>query len=224
MTLEAKYWYLHNHHLFDELSRNEINELAYLSHFRTGRKGDMINLPQEEDRIFTLKVGVLKLVELDNEGNEQLIEILRPGDLFGQFTLTHHDNNQYVVVLSDHLTLCSFLVADFEQIMQQNPSLGIRYTKLIGLRFRQLQNRYANLMFRDVRTRLRLFLKEWVEREAKPGQPNVLTNYLSHKDISQMICSNRQTVTELFNEFRLAGMLDYDRSQIRITNPTLLDV
>ncbi|RYC71420.1 MULTISPECIES: Crp/Fnr family transcriptional regulator [Spirosoma] len=224
MTFEAKYWYLHNHQLFDELSRNHLNELTYLSHFRTGRKGDVITLPQEEKRIFTIKVGILKLVELDNDGDEQLIEILRPGDLFGQFTLTPHASNQYAVVLSDYVTFCSFLVSDFEQIMRQNPALGIRYTKLIGLRFRQLQNRYANLMFKDVRTRLRLFLKEWADKDAKPGQPNVLTNYLSHKDISRMICSNRQTVTELFNEFRLAGMLEYDRSQIRITDPALLNV
>jgi CRP/FNR family transcriptional regulator len=79
-------------------------------------------------------------------------------------------------------------------------------------------------MFKDVRTRLRLFLKEWVEKEARPGQPNVLNNYLLHKDISRMICSNRQTVTELFNEFRLAGILEYDRTHIRITDPALLNV
>lgn len=224
MTVEAKYWYLHEHQLFDELSRHEINDLAYMSHFRTSRKGDVINLPQSEERIYTIKVGIMKLVEIDDEGNELLIDMLRPGDLFGQFTLTHHDTHQYAVVLSDYVTFCSFLVADFEKILRHNPSLGIRYTKLIGLRFRQLQNRYTNLMFKDVRTRLRLFLKEWVERDAKPGNPTVLTNYLSHKDISRMICSNRQTVTELFNEFRLAGMLEYDRSQIRITDPSLLDI
>lgn len=224
MTIETKYWYLHNHHLFDELSRNAIHELCYMGHFRTNRKGDIVNLPQEEDRVFTLKVGVLKIVEVDSDGTEQLIEILRPGDLFGQFTLTRHASNQYAIVVSDYVTFCSFLIADFESIMRQNPSLGIRYSKWIGLRLRRIENRYMNLMFKDVRTRLRLFLKEWLEKEERPGHPNVLTNYLSHKDISHMICSNRQTVTELFNEFRLAGMLEYNRRQITITNPALLDV
>lgn len=224
MTIETKYWFLHNHHLFDELSRSAIHELCYVGHFRTNRKGEIINLPQEEDRVFTLKVGMLKIVEVDADGDEQLIEILRPGDLFGQFTLTRHASNQYAVVLSDYVTFCSFLVADFEEIMQKNPTLSIRYAKLVGLRLRWLENKYMNLMFKDVRTRLRLFLKEWLAKDAKPDRPNVLNNYLSHKDISRMICSNRQTVTELFNEFRQAGMLNYDRSQIVITDPALLDV
>lgn len=224
MTTETKYWYLHNHQLFDELSRHEINEISYLSHFHTSRKGNIVNLPQDEDRVYTLKAGVLKIVDVDADGNEQLIEVLRPGDLFGQFTLTRHTSSQYAVMLSDQVTFCSFRVADFEQIMQRYPSLGVRFTKLVGLRFKRLTNNYANLMHKDVRTRLRLFLKDWVEKDAKPNRPNVLTNYLSHKDISQMICSNRQAVTELFNEFRQAGMLAYDRSQITIINPALLDV
>lgn len=224
MRIETKYWYLHNHQLFNELSRNRINEICYMSHFRTNRKGDIITLPQDEARVFTLKVGVLKIVEVDADGNEQLIEILRPDDLFGQFTLVRQVSNQYAVVLSDYVTFCSFLVSDFETIMQQNPSLGIRYTKLLGLRLRRLENRYTNLLFKDVRTRFRLFLKEWVEKEAKQGRPDVLNNYLSHKDISRLIGSNRQTVTELFNEFRLAGMLEYNRSQIRILDPALLNI
>lgn len=224
MNIETKYWYLHNHQLFDELSRNRIHEICYLSHFRTNRKGDIITLAQDEARVFTLKVGVLKIVEVDADGNEQLIEILRPGDLFGQFTLTHQDSNQHAVVLSDYVTFCSFLVSDFEAIMEQNPSLSIRYTKLVGMRLRRLENRYSNLLFKDVRTRFRLFLKEWVEKEAKRERPNVLNNYLSHKDISRLIGSNRQTVTQLFNEFRLAGMLEYDRSQIKILNPALLNI
>ncbi|CCH52936.1 CRP/FNR family transcriptional regulator, anaerobic regulatory protein [Fibrisoma limi BUZ 3] len=224
MTNETKYWYLKNHQLFDELSRNAINEICYLSHFRMHRKGDVINLSQDEDRVYTLKVGILKIVELDTEGNEQLVEVLRPDDLFGQFTLTPAETNQYAVVLSDYVTFCSFLVTDFERVIQQHPSLGIRFTKLVGLRLRRLENRYINLMYKDVRTRFRLFLKEWVEKDAKPDQPYVLNNYLTHKDISRMICSNRQVVSELFSEYRQAGMLEYNRSQIIITNPALLDV
>ncbi|MBO0932330.1 Crp/Fnr family transcriptional regulator [Fibrella aquatilis] len=224
MNSTAKYWYLHDHHLFDELAREAIDELAYLSHFQTSRKGALIHLPADESRIYTIKVGIFKLVETDQEGQEQLIEILRPGDLFGQFTLNQHTSNQYTVALSDYVTFCSFATADMEQVMQQHPTLGIRYTKLIGLRFRRLENLYKNLMFKDVRTRLRLFLKEWVAKEAKPDRPAVVPNYLSHKDISRLICSNRQAVTELFNEFRGTGQLAYDRNEITIIDPMLLNV
>jgi CRP/FNR family transcriptional regulator, cyclic AMP receptor protein len=224
MTTENKYWYLKHHRLFEELSRMNLNELCYLGHFKTHRKGEIVDLAGYKNRVFTLKVGILKLVDLDTDGEEQLIEVLRAGDLFGQFTFVPHTSHQYAIVISDYVTFCSFLIADFEQILQQNPSLSLRYTKLVGLHFRRLENRYENLLHKDVRTRFRLFLKEWLQRDEKPGQPNVLNNYLTHKDISRLIGSNRQIVSELFSEYRQAGMLDYDRTQITITNPALLDV
>lgn len=224
MTTETKYWFLKNHQLFDALSRKEINDLTYLSIFRTGMKGEVINLPPEENRIYTLKVGKLKLVRLDSNDDEELLDVLRPGDLFGQFTLTPTDSNQYAVVLSDQVTFCSFRVHDFERILRQHPELSIRYTKMIGLRFRRLENRYSNLVHKDVRTRFRLFLKDWVQQETQPGRPVVLTNYLTHKDISRLICSTRQTITELFNEYRESGLLAYDRDRITILRPDLLNV
>lgn len=183
-----------------------------------------MSLPQEDERVFTLKEGLMKLVEYAPNGDEQLVEIIRPGDLFGQFTLGQQASNQHAVVLSDTVTFCSFLVTEFEQILRQKPSLSLRFTKLVGLRFRRLENRYANLLFKDVRTRFRLFLKDWLQKEARPSQPNVLSNYLTHKDISQLIGSNRQVVSELFSEYRQAGMLDYDRQQITIIDASLLDV
>lgn len=224
MTTENKYWYLKHHRLFDELARMDLNEICYLGHFKTHRKGEIVDLADYKNRVFTLKVGILKLVDLDTNGEEQLIEVLRAGDLFGQFTLVPDDSHQYAIVLSDYVTFCSFLISDFEQILQQNPSLSLRYTKLVGLHFRRLENRYQNLLYKDVRTRFRLFLKEWLQRDEKPGEPKVINNYLTHKDISRLIGSNRQVVSELFSEYRQAGMLHYDRNQITITNPALLDV
>lgn len=218
------YRYAHSPNLFDELLSIEKNKLAYLSHFRTIRKGEIIELSPYEHRIFSLKFGILKIVDVDSSGQELSVDILRPGDLFGQFTMNGHNSDQYAVVLSYQVTYCSFTSAEFELILRRNPSLCIQYSQLIGQRLRRLENQYKNLMFSDVRTRLRLFLKEWIEKDAKPDKPFVVPNYLSHKDISQIICCNRQTVTELFNKFRLEGMLEYNRHQIVITDPSLLEV
>jgi CRP/FNR family transcriptional regulator len=54
---------------------------------------------------------------------------------------------------------------DFEKLLEQNPQLGLSYTKWIGFRFKRLQNRYTNLMFKDVRTRFMSFMNEWASKE-----------------------------------------------------------
>ena len=52
-------------------------------------------------------------------------------------------------------------------------------------------------------------------REGKGEEKDVMVkNYLTHNDIAGLICSTRQTVTLLFNEFKNAGLIDYNRSEI----------
>lgn len=218
MQEEAKYWYLHDHQLFSVLSREENRALCLIPNFKTVKKNEIIYFSHDdEQRLYTIKSGTLKIVSVDAEGNETVKEILRSGDLFGQYTFDEVDENEdeYAIAISEKVVICSFKINDFENIVKSNPQLAIRYTKLVGFKLKRITNNYTNLMFKDVRTRFVLFLKDWVMKEGN-GQTKdiVVKNYLTHSDIAGLICSTRQTVTMLFNELKNAGLIDYTRSEI----------
>ena len=72
-------------------------------------------------------------------------------------------------------------------------------------------------MFKDVKSRLNGFLKDWAEREGiRSGNETVLKNYLTHQDIAGLICATRQTVTQLLNDLESEGILAYTRQEIVI--------
>ena len=219
MQEEAKYWYLHDHQLFSVLSREENRALCLIPNFKTVRKNEIIYFSHDdEQRLYTIKSGTLKIVRVDADGNETVKEVLRSGDLFGQYTFDEmEDENQdeYAVAVSDKVVICSFRINDFEEILKRNPQLAVRYTKLVGFRIKRISNSYANLMFKDVKTRFALFLKDWAMKEGNGKDKEVvIKNYLTHNDIAGLICSTRQTVTLLFNELKNAGLIDYSRSEI----------
>lgn len=220
LSYETKYWFLRNHKLFSVLNRSEMAEICLISNFKTAKKGEIIYLAHDElHRVYALKKGVIKIVETNEEGVETIKDILKAGDLFGQVSLDDQETNEFAVAMSDSVTICSFKTTDFERVIAQNPSLALSYTKLVGLRFKRLQNRYANLVNKDVKTRLRIFLKEWALSEAQGAtQQVVIKNYLTHQDVASLICATRQTVTQLFNEFKAMGLLDYTRNEIIISD------
>ncbi|MFN8353992.1 MAG: Crp/Fnr family transcriptional regulator [Spirosomataceae bacterium] len=215
---ETKYWFLRNHKLFSVLNRDEMQEICLITNFKTAKKGEIIYFSHDDlQRIYTLKKGVIKIVESDDQGNEIIKDVLQAGDLFGQVSFDDQEINEFAVAVSESVTICSFKIDDFEKVITKNPALAIGYTKLVGLRFKRLQNRYANLVFKDVKTRLRLFLKEWATKESNGAtQQVVIKNYLTHQDIASLICSTRQTVTQLLNELKMSGLVDYSRSEIII--------
>lgn len=214
---EIKYWYLRDHKLFRTLSFSQIKQLCIITGFKNASKGEIIYFSNSEaPRIFLLKRGNIKIISVDEEGNEIIKDIIQKGDMFGELSLESDlQVNEYAKVLTDEVSICSFLMSDFENLMLQHPNLAIGYTKFVGLKMKRLRNNYTNLVSKDAKTRLLTFLKEWAEREGQVNGNNVLIqNYLTQNDIAQIICTSRQTATTLLNELVDSKIIEYNRKEI----------
>ncbi len=144
--------------------------------------------------------------------------------MFGELTLeTDNKNEEYAKVLSDDVAICSFLMSDFEDLLLRNPTLALSYTKFVGLKMKRIKNNYANLISKDAKTRLYQFLKDWAEQEGvREGNSVAIENYLTQNDIAQIICTSRQTATQLLNEMETNQLLNYNRKEIIIRDITKL--
>lgn len=220
---ELKYWYLRDHKLFRALSFSQIKQLCIITGFKTAKKNEVIYFSSSEvPRIFLLKKGNIKIVSIDEQGNEIIKDIIQKGDLFGELTLENDENsNEYAKVLTDEVSICSFLMSDFEDLLYRNPSLALSYTKFVGLKMKRIKNNYANLISKDAKSRLYQFLKNWAESEGKfEGNKVTIENYLTQNDIAQIICTSRQTATQLLNELENNNLISYNRREIIINDLT----
>ncbi len=218
MSADLKYWYLHDHKLFRNLSFAEIDALCILKRFKKSKKNELLDLPfSDKERIYFLKNGTIKLLRLNKDGEETLIDILQKGDLFGDLNLEHPtDNNEYFKVVSDEAIICTFYRERLEDVMHKKPDFALNYIKFIGFNFKKIQNSYKNILFRDAKTRLLLLLNMIIEKEEVERDSFVLPNYLTQKDIAQLICTTRQTIIALFKELEQEGFIQYDQKEIVI--------
>lgn len=221
MYEDLKYWYLRDHKLFRTLSFGQIKQLCIIMGFKKAQKGEIIYFSASDvPRIFLLKKGNIKIVAVDENGNETIKDIIQKGDLFGELTLeVDSQANEYAKVLSDDVAICSFLLSDFEDVLLKNPSLALSYTKFVGLKMKRIKNSYSNLISKDAKSRLSLFLKDWGETEGTRIENKiVIENYLTQNDIAQIICTSRQTTTQLLNEMVANGKIAYNRKEIIIND------
>ncbi len=219
MSAELKYWYLHDHQLFKNLSFSEIDSLCMLKRFKKSRRHEIIDLPfSEKERIYFLKQGTIKLLKINEDGDEILLDIIQKGDLFGELDLEKPkgENDEFFKVVSDEAIICTFFREKLEEVMFKKPDFALSYIKFIGFNFKKIQNNYKNILFRDAKTRLLLLLNMLIEKEAITTTGFSLPNYLTQKDIAQLICTTRQTVISLLNELESAGILRYTQKEISI--------
>ena len=226
MDVEVVYWYLRHHNLFEQMSDIEYKDLCVISGYKTARKNEVIYMTHETvKRIYFLKKGVVKIASVDENGNEITKDVIQQGDIFGEITLNEKtgNNSEFAKAISDEVSICSFKLDDFEQLLKKNPNLSLRYTKKVGDKFKAMENRFSNLIFKDVRTRLVEFLKDIANTTGeKKGTDTVVNNYLTHQDIASIIGASRQTVTTLLNDFEKHNLLHYTRNEMVIPDMALL--
>jgi CRP-like cAMP-binding protein len=223
---ELKFWFLKEHELFKALNSSQIKQLCIIVGYKRAKKGEVLYFASSEaPRIFFLKTGTIKIMDIDSNGNETIKDIIQKGDLFGELELSSDCNsNERAVALTDDVSICSFLMTDFENLLLQNPSMAVSYTKFVGTKMRRIRNRYTNLVSKDARTRLVTFLKDWAFNEGVNDENRfTIDNYLTQNDIAQLICTSRQTATILLNDLEQEGLIQYNRKELIIEDILKLD-
>jgi CRP/FNR family cyclic AMP-dependent transcriptional regulator len=223
MEKEIKFWYLRNHQLFSQLTRDQYEDLSVDVGFRRGKKNERIQLAEDgTKRLYFLKTGALRVITLNEAGEETTIDVLKEGDIFGEISLNptrSNTENEWAVSASEEYVICTFTLDKFEKALHKHPDLGLKYTKQVGDKLRETQTRFSDLIFKDVRTRLIDFLKRYALENGKQAGNTVSTkHFFTQYDISCLIGASRQKVTSLMVEFAERQLLEYDRHSYTILN------
>jgi len=218
MAVEDKMLLIRNYDLWRNLSDEEYHDLRVEDNYKEVPKDAYVYFEAyNHNKIYFAKQGYIKIGFIDESGQEKVKEIIQPGDFFGQFTLEKDNlNGEFAKAYKNNISLCSFAVEDFEKLLQRRPDMALKYTKWVGFKLRKIQNRLSNLLNKDVRKRLEIFLWQMIEQSLATEKNGkcCLPNYLTHEDIASLIGSSRQTVTTMLNQLETENLLSYNRNQI----------
>lgn len=220
MNSQLKYWFLHDHKLFKNLSFSEVNALCIIKKFQKSKKSEIIKLPfNDKERIFFLKKGILKLIRITDNGEVVLQEIIQKGDIFGEIGFEKNTNeSEFIKVVSEEAILCMFYRNRLEEIMLKKPDFALTYIKFIGFQYTKIKNSYKNILFKDAKTRLILLFNTLIDSEKINQGEFVIPKYLTKKDMAQLICTTRQTVISLLKELQKEHFILNIENNIIINN------
>lgn len=197
----------------------EISDLCIISRYREAKKGEMIFFTGDvEDRIYILKVGVVKIIQTAEDGTEILKDVIHQSDIFGYLpnSASRPIEEEYAVAASELVSICTFRRADFEQVLQQNPTISLKLATHLGDKMRVLEQKYNSLIFKDVKRRLFDFLQDYVKQFRLQQDQNKAPNHLTQEDIAQLIGASRQSVASLIADLEREGVIKYSRKEIAL--------
>ena len=218
MADKSKFWYLKNINIFDGMDDTQMKMVEKMTTMSKMGKHNPVYFPEQpSNNIFFLKEGHVKLYRLHEDGREVILDILGPGEIFGELSIVDQGGRKEAAETLDEALVCSMSMKDFEGMVLHNPSLNLQLTKWIGLRLRRFEEKMSDLAFKDVTKRIISFLVRYADDFGKmKGGMVHISSSLSHQEIAYLTASSRQTVTTVLNELKEKGLIDFNRKTLTV--------
>ena len=220
MPDKSKFWYLKNINIFDGMDDSQMKMIEKMTTMSRVAKHQPIYFPEQpSNNIYFLKEGHVKLSRLHEDGREIILDILGPGEVFGELSVVEGTGRKEIAETLDDLLICTMNKQDFENMLGANSALNLGMTKWMGLRLRRFEEKMSELAFKDVTKRIISFLVRYAEDFGKmKGNTVQVTLFLSHQEIACLTAASRQTVTTVLNELRGRGLIDFSRKSLTVYN------
>ena len=204
--------------LFFGLGSEEINSIA--AHARSVRKGrgEFIYMPGDRsDLVYILRQGRVKLSVLSESGKEIAIDIIQPGEIFGEFALIDESPRSNMAQALDDMLMWVFPKRDFMHLLAGQPKLALSYIRLVGDRRRRMEKKLSDITSKAVSGRVCELLHELSTSacEVDPAASDYLVP-LTHHDVASLIGAARQTTTTVLNDLERRGIIELGRGWVRV--------
>ncbi len=191
----------------------ELCEILEMEHLD---RGSTIELGRKDKKcIFFLKKGTIKIVNLETDSVKYVV---KKGNIFGELAL--YDNasasEEKAITLEDSV-VCYIDALTMEKLMNDHSSLKNGVLKIYGLRIKKLERRLSDLLYKDSASRIKEFIIHYIHEFGEvQGDRVVAKNLLSHKDISNLANTSRQTASNVLSGLRKNDFIAYDAKYISI--------
>lgn len=218
MGEKSKLWHLANFNIFEDLSKEKMENLVDVTYIHNYSKNQPIYFAEEpSNSIFFLKRGRVKLTRMSPEGKEMIIALVSSGEVFGELAIIDDVNRTDTAYALDEAMICAISKDDFRGFVEKNPELNPKVTKLIGLKLRQFSEKIEDLVFKDAATRVISFIFDIAKKQGKHiGDEIFVKPFLTHQDIAELTACTRQTVNTILTDLREKGIIHFDRKKLII--------
>lgn len=219
MDQNLKIWHLENFNFFLELGMAEKKIIHQNIEMKTIEKDEVVYFQDDlAHSIYFLKEGRIRISKFNKKGKEFILNILNPGEIFGEASVMGSDVRNEAAIAEDKVLLCIMKEDKMKELLLQEPLLNFKFSQLLEKRLEQTQRRLEDLTFKSNQQRIIEFLKISVKTSENNNGVFRINNNLTHDKIAKLTSTNRQEVSSVFSDLKKHRIIDYDRTSIRVLN------
>jgi CRP/FNR family cyclic AMP-dependent transcriptional regulator len=205
---------LKNVALFSGLADSELEMLQQHASIRTySKQSIIINEGDDANGLYVVITGQVKVFLSNQEGREVIINMLGPGDYFGELALIESCQRSASVMTTDKTQLAFLSKTDFQQVLAEHAEIAFNLILALSGRIRVLSENVKNLALLDVYGRV---AKTLLGLAKEQGNHLVIEQRLTQQEIANRIGASREMVAKIMKDLAKGGYISVSRDQIVI--------
>jgi len=220
----TKLWYLRNLDMFNLLSEQDQALITAHTRLIELKKRSVLYFEgSEDDSLYLLKAGALKVTRQAPKGNEIILDILGPGSILGEIADNGRSVRDETAIAVEDSAVCSITRADFTRVIRELPGFPGMAKRFKGPSGCDIENKLMELLYLTVEQRLAVTLLKLLKDFGAPHEEGrIIDLNLTHSDYADLIASTRETVSAVLGKLRKAGAISYSGRKIVVLSEDAL--
>ncbi|HEY2401877.1 MAG TPA: Crp/Fnr family transcriptional regulator [Steroidobacteraceae bacterium] len=213
---------LERNRLFRGLSAATIQQIAALA-IRRPYEPDALVFSQGDpgDSLYGVVTGKVRISASTREGKEMFLNIMEPGDTFGEIALL--DGNPRTATATTTAT-CELMIiprAQFLALLQREPTVAIHLLQLLCQRIRWTSAQAEDSALLTVPNRLARRLLSLAKLHGQQS-PKGVQLIISQEEMGRFLGISRQAVNQYLQEWQAKGWVDVGRGKVTVLDESAL--
>ena len=167
--------------------------------------------------------GRVRISSVSAEGKEMTLNVINPGEVFGEIALLDGKPRSADATAIDETTLLVLERRDFLPFVLNNQDLTARLLAILCERLRRTSVALEDIALFDLPVRLgRVLLKLGEDYGRQTDAGLRIDMKLSQKDLSNLVAATRESINKQLRTWREAGMVTIDGGYLILTRPARL--
>lgn len=204
------------------LNKEELLKMANCKTSYTIKKGENIFEEGESvNGIYCIKDGICKLSKLSANGKDQIVKLVKPGELLGQRSMISDEPANLSAVALEDMEVCFIPKTDVLGFFNNNNQFSMNMMKAICGDLKESDDHMVSMAQKTVKERLAetlLYLDDTFGR----NEDGSLHIQLSREELAGMIGTATESCIRLLSEFNKTGLIDLNGKKIVILDKNKL--
>lgn len=200
------------------LNKEELLKIADCKTSYTVKKGETVfDEGDALNGIYCIKDGICKLSKLSDNGKDQIVKLVKKGELLGQRSLISEESTNLSAVAVEDMQVCFIPKQEILQFFNENNQFSLNMMKSVCGDLKDADDNMVNLAQKTVKQRLAETLLK-LETDFGIHDDGSLKIQLSREEIAGMIGTATESCIRLLSEFNKEGWISLQSKKITITN------